>query len=184
MAHVQAPNFLIKNKARSAIIITLIALVMTGIFFWQSLEFEFFADINGLEPRLGTMRETLIEYMGEPYNMETIIDERGFRFYMLYYDGISFFIGGSDMVTQIIITGEQYRLGGNRNIGIGSTRRQVEADIRGRRWTNMLQETCGCSGFRFGATSDGSIWFSMNLERVEIEFYQNRVVHMSIGWVG
>jgi len=178
------PNVSHASKTKRRIALASIGCVLMGLaLLWSAFEFAFFADINGLNLRLGTQHAVLVENRGTPNDKEVIAHENGSVSYILHYDGIRFFVS-NETVIQVIITGEQYTLGGRSRIGVGATRRQVEADLARRQRANNLTADCACSHFRSGVTPEGEIWFSQHLNSVAIAFDQSDVVmQMHIYWV-
>jgi hypothetical protein len=170
--------FLLTKKRKLWIIITAIVVLLfiVGVIYVRQLfEFKSYANITGLNVRIDTRYDALIERMGEPSEKEIIITASGTEAYTLHYDGVSFFVTGNHII-RLIISGEQYRLGGRSKIGVGSTRVQVEADLKRRQRANSIISDCGCSRLRSGLNANGSIWFAANFKRVEIEFDQNGIV--------
>ena len=143
----------------------------------MSYEFAFFGNIQGLDSRIGlrTRYDILIEAMGEPHTRETIVLSNGSELITLNYDGINFTIR-NNRVDEFKITGEQYRLGGRRRIGIGSTRSQVEEDLQRRQGANRLTADCSCSRLRSGISSDGGIHYSLYNISVAFVFDQDDIV--------
>ena len=164
-------------------------MILTGaLLWWQAPVTTFFGDIDGLDVDLFTQYAQLIELKGQPLAQEVIYTEDdGVGLRILHYDGISFYVGHS--VAYFDITGTQYRLGGRHRIGVGSTRRQVEADFRLRARANFIAD-CSCSRIRTAHMA------SMSLPNAGFRYYQffrevsfefdenNRVIRMRISMYG
>jgi len=165
-----------KPKFLAFVIVTGLALFGV-IWLAQAFEFTFFGNIRGLDSRIssGHLRyATLIEVMGEPLARETIATDAGTELIMLRYDGIHFTATGNQ-VRSFEITGEQFRLGGRSRIGVGSTRRQVERDMRRRARANAFTADCSCSRFRSGVIG-GNIFFELHTQSVIFVFDENNIV--------
>jgi len=172
------------------------AIVLLGmIVYWVALALTIsccvsFIDIDGLDANYHMTYNSVIERKGEPHSRESITrnDERDLC--VLHYDRVTFYIlSDNGFVTYFDVIGYQYRLGshGLRRIGVGSTRRSVEANYRWRSRTHFFlrERPCGIGRLYdpvslpsagFGFSHSGTRWF------VEFEFDQNDIVtRMRIG---
>ena len=167
-----------KKSAFCVVIIAVVFAILFGtIYIRRSMEFAFFGDIRGLHPyiRLYTQYDDLIGHMGEPIEREVTVLPNGNELYALHYEGIIFTLRNNRVVA-IDIIGVQYSLGGQRNIGVGSSRRQVERDLWWRQRANFWTRDCGCSRLIVWRMDDGSISFLLHNQRMVISFDENNNV--------
>ncbi|MCL2224616.1 MAG: hypothetical protein FWB96_06590 [Defluviitaleaceae bacterium] len=172
------------HRKKIAFVLVLLCLVGGVIYARQTMEVSFFGHIRGLNVELGTRYEVLIERMGEPLKRETEINSAGHEFQVLHYDGVSFFVRGS--VFKMVITGEQYRLGGRGRIGVGSARAQVIVDKNRRQRARFVTGELGCcSWFVASINLNGDISYTQHLQQLVIEFNRSgRVTQMTFSLIG
>ena len=131
--------------------------------------------------------DEIIEQMGEPNNrtINTLsLSDTSINIYALYYDEVTFHIHGeTKRVMYHDIIGESHRLGGfaRRSIGVGSTKRAVEADFRrrSRMHTFWCEHPCGMRALSSPASLQNagfSYYHVRTTEYVDFEFDENDIV--------
>ncbi|MCL2388593.1 MAG: hypothetical protein FWC89_13760, partial [Defluviitaleaceae bacterium] len=160
-----------------------IATVMVVFTVINSHEFTFFGDIRGLNAGVNTRYDLVITRMGEPLSREITTHENGSETHALHYDGVTFFVRKGEnirtnnyRVTNFVIDGERYRLGGSARIGVGSTRAQVERDVERRQNANRITRDCSCSTLRVHVPETGDIYMELYALSVSIAFDENDIV--------
>ena len=173
------------------------SIVVSHVLFWELYpERVSFYNIEGL----GGIRavrmspSALQELKGAPNQSELIEENDRGNLYAWHYDGVMVFVR-SNSILYFDITGEQYRLGGRNEIGVGSTRREVEADCRRRRILNIPETfnfcRCDCRIYLLGERrrhqnhlpNAGFGYFEGTGPSVDFEFDENDVVvRMRIVW--
>jgi len=95
---------------------------------------------------------------------------------MMYINDSQFYIINGNRVHNFEIVDGQYRLGGGLRIGVGSTRRRVEADFRLRLHANGIGANCGCGTMRLIRDSDIEFGYHVHGISVLFEFDENNIV--------
>jgi len=131
--------------------------------------------------------DEIIEQMGEPNNraINTLtLSDTSINIYALYYNEVIFHVHGeAKHVMYHDIIGKSHRLGGfaRRSIGVGSTKREVEADFRrrSRMHTFWCEPPCGMSVLNSPASLQNagfSYYHVRTTEYVDFEFDENDIV--------
>jgi hypothetical protein len=157
----------ILRKVVIGTILAVVSLALIGtMIFLRGSELTSFTNIRGLNGiSVFTSYNNLLTRMrSEPLTREVITHENRSETYVLHYDGVRFYVRNG-RVSRIVMTGEQFRLGGRNRIGVGSTRAQVETTVT--RWQrgNAFTADCSCSRFRSWNLDNGNI----ALEQYNIE---------------